>query len=87
MRYCKIFGNETSRNKKVLKYIAIGVDVDHVHLHMMIPPKYVVSMAVETIKNNTRRHLSLKFRFLKESALGQYRDILKRIFRLDSWHK
>jgi len=87
MRCCAIFANETSRNKKVLKYIAIGVDVDHVHLHMMIPPKYAVSMAVETIKNNTRRHLSLKFRFFKESALGQYGDMVKRIFRLDSWHK
>jgi len=47
------------------KYIAIGVDVDHVHLHMVIPPKYAVSMVVETIKKNTSRHLSLKFRFLK----------------------
>ena len=47
------------------KYIAIGIDVDYVHLHMVIPPKYAVSMVVETIKKNTSRHLSLKFRFLK----------------------
>ncbi len=32
------------------KYIAIGVDVDHVDLNMVIPPKYAVSMVVETIK-------------------------------------
>ncbi len=47
------------------KYIAIEVDVDHVHLHMVIPSKYAVSTVVETIKKNTSRHLSLKFRFLK----------------------
>jgi len=46
------------------EYIAIGIDVDHVHLHMIIPPKYSVSKVVETIKKNTSRHLSLKFRFL-----------------------
>jgi putative transposase len=40
------------------EYIAIGMDVDHVHLHMVIPPKYAVSTAVET--------LSKKFRFLKD---------------------
>ena len=48
------------------EYIAIGIDVDHVHLHMVIPPKYAVSMVVETLKKNTSRHLSQKFRFLKK---------------------
>lgn len=48
------------------EYIAIGMDVDHVHLHMVIPPKYAVSTAVETLKKNTSRHLSKKFRFLKD---------------------
>ena len=47
------------------EYIAIGIDVDHIHLHMVIPPKYSVSMVVETIKKNTSRALSLKFRFLE----------------------
>ena len=48
------------------EYIAIGVGIDHVHLHMVIPPKYAVSMVVETLKKNTSRHLSEKFCFLKE---------------------
>ena len=39
---------------------------DHVHLHMVIPPKYAVSMVVETLKKNTSRELNLKFRFLKK---------------------
>ena len=48
------------------EYIAIGIAVDHVHLHMVIPPKYAVSTVVETLKKNTSRHLSLKFRFLAQ---------------------
>ena len=48
------------------EYIAIGIDVDHVHLHMVIPPKYAVSTVVETLKKNTSRELSKKFRFFKQ---------------------
>ena len=46
------------------EYAAIGMEVDHVHLHMVIPPKYAVSVAVETLKKNTSRALSEKFAFL-----------------------
>ena len=46
------------------EYAAIGMEVDHVHLHMVIPPKYAVSFAVETLKKNTSRALSEKFAFL-----------------------
>lgn len=38
--------------------------VDHVHLYMVIPPKYAVSKVVETIKKNTSRHLRKRFEFL-----------------------
>lgn len=48
------------------EYIEIGIDQDHIHLHMVIPPKYAVSMVVETMKKNTSRSLSLKFRFLEQ---------------------
>ena len=39
----------------------IGVAEDHVHIHMIIPPKYSVSKVVETIKKNTSRSLREKF--------------------------
>jgi putative transposase len=48
------------------EYIRIGIDYDHVHLHMVIPPKYSVSDVVETIKKNTSKSLNEKFRFLKK---------------------
>jgi len=46
------------------EYIEIGIGDDHVHIHIIIPPKYAVSMAVETIKKNTSLALRQKFRFL-----------------------
>ena len=34
---------------------AIGMEGGHVYLHRVIPPKYAVSFAVETLKKNTSR--------------------------------
>jgi putative transposase len=48
------------------EYIEIGIKKDHVHLYMIISPKYAVSKVVETIKKNTSRSLSRKFAFLKK---------------------
>ncbi len=42
-------------------YTEIGIDIDHVHLHMIIPPKYSVSQAVNVMKSNTSRTLREKF--------------------------
>lgn len=41
----------------------IGIDKDHVHVHMVIPPKYNVSFALEMIKKNTSRRLQDKLQF------------------------
>ena len=57
--------------KEVHKYYpdweikAVGIDVDHVHIHMVIPPKYSVSYVIETLKKNTSRQMRNKFRFLE----------------------
>ena len=39
----------------------IGTDKDHIHLHMIIPPKYAVSKVVETLKSVSSRQLKEKF--------------------------
>ena len=48
------------------EYLQIAIKPDHVHLYMVIPPKYAVSKVTETIKKNTSRSLSRKFTFLKK---------------------
>jgi len=49
---------------KDLFNIEIGIDCDHIHLHMVVPPKYSVSILVGTIKTNTSKLLGEKFSFL-----------------------
>ena len=64
--YLKIKLQEIRKCYPDWKYIEIGIKKDHVHLYRVIPPKYVVSKVVETIKKNTSRSLSRKFVFLKK---------------------
>ncbi len=48
----------------------IGIEKDHVHVHMFIPPKYSVSFVVETLKKNTSLKLKVRYKFLAK----MYRD-------------
>ncbi len=48
------------------EYVAVGMEPDHIHLHMVIPPRYAVSKVVETLKTNTSRALKERFRFLNK---------------------
>lgn len=45
------------------QFTEIGIDKGHERVHMVIPPKYSASFAVETIKKNTSRRLREKFGF------------------------
>ena len=64
--YLEVKIKETRKYYPDWEYIAIGIQEDHIHLHMVIPPKYAVSMVVETLKKNTSRELSRKFHFLSK---------------------
>ena len=59
--YLRIKFEEVRKFYPDIFYIAIGTDKDHVHLHMIIPPKYSVSKIVNIIKTNTSRALQEKF--------------------------
>ena len=39
----------------------MGIEPDHVHLHMVIPPKYAVTRVVNTVKSVTSKHLKQRF--------------------------
>jgi len=64
--YLKIKLQEIRKYYPDWEYIEIGIKKDHIHLYIIIPPKYAVNKVVETIKNNTSRSLSGKFAFLKK---------------------
>lgn len=64
--WLKLRFQEIRKYKPDLEYIAIGMDKDHVHLHMVIPPKYSVSEIVNQIKVNTSRDMKARFEFLEK---------------------
>jgi putative transposase len=64
--YLKIKLTEVRKYHPDWEYIEIGIAVDHVHIHIVIPPKYSVSRVVEAIKSNTSRALRAKFTYLSE---------------------
>lgn len=64
IEYLKIKLLEIIKHYPDWEYLEIGIDIDHVHLYMLIPPKYAVSKVVEVIKSNTSRALKHKFNFL-----------------------
>ena len=65
-RYLRVKLEEVRKWYPDWEDVAIGIEVDHVHVHMVIPPRYAVSWVVETVKKNTSRALSEKFAFLKQ---------------------
>jgi len=64
--YLKIKLLEIRRYDPDWEYLEIGIDIDHIHLYMLIPHKYAVSKAVEAIKSNTSRAPKQKFTFLQK---------------------
>jgi len=46
----------------------IGIDVDHIHLHMIIPPKYAVSKVVDALKAVTSLKLKQRFPHFLQKA-------------------
>lgn len=68
--WLKLRLQEIRKYKPDLEYIEMGMDKDHVHLYMVIPPKYSVSEIVSQIKSNTSRDMKTKFEFLAKVYWG-----------------
>jgi putative transposase len=53
-----------------LDILEINHDKDHIHLLIVIPPKYSEGQVVRILKSNTSRNLKKKFPFLKDVYWG-----------------
>ncbi len=68
--YLKIKFQEIRKYYPEWEYLEIGIDLDHIHLYMVIPPKYAVIKVVEKIKTDTSKALKIKFAFFEKGILG-----------------
>ena len=68
--WLKIRLQEIRKYRDDVEYIEVGTDKDHIHLHIIIPPKYSVSSVVNLIKSNTSREMKDKFEFLADVYWG-----------------
>ncbi len=69
-QYLKAIFPEIRKFHPDVEVLEIGIDKDHVHLHIVIPPKYAVSGIVRMLKSNTARKLKEKFGFLGKVYWG-----------------
>jgi putative transposase len=69
-QYLRVIFQEIRKFRPGVEYFEIGIDRDHVHLHMVIPPKYAVSEVIRELKANTSRRLRAKFSFLEKVYWG-----------------
>jgi putative transposase len=71
-----IFAYMLERLKQLKDYypeidiLNINHDVDHIHILVVIPPKFSVSQVVRILKSNTSKDLKKKFSFLKDVYWG-----------------
>ena len=49
-----------------IEVVKLNVQVDHVHMVVVIPPKYAVARVVQYIKSRSAKALKAKFPFLKK---------------------
>ena len=69
-QYLRVIFQEIRKFRPEVEFIEIGMERDHVHLHMVIPPRYAVSDIVRMMKSNTAKRLKAKFSFLEKVYWG-----------------
>ena len=62
--------NQVKEHYPELDILEINHDVDHIHMLIVIPPKFSVGQVVRILKSNTSRDLKQKFPFLKKVYWG-----------------
>ena len=63
-KYVRIKLREVQKYYPDWHFTEIGINQDHVQVHLGIPPTYSVSVVVETIQKNTSRALRERCQFL-----------------------
>ena len=69
-RYFEEIMGQVKESLPELRFLTMNHDVDHIHLHLSIPPKIRVSDAVRTIKSISGRLMKKKFEYMRKAYWG-----------------
>ena len=62
----KLFSHMPELNPDI-EVIKVNVQVDHIHMVIVIPPKYAVARVLQYIKSQSAKALKVKFPFLRKA--------------------
>jgi len=62
----KLFSHMPELNPDI-EVVKVNVQVDHVHMVIVIPPKYAVARVLQYIKSHSAKALKAKFPFLRKA--------------------
>jgi len=54
-----------------IEVVKLNVQVDHVHMVIVIPPKYAVARVLQYIKSQSAKALKVKFPFLRKAYFSR----------------
>jgi len=69
-KYIEKLTGEVIAMMEGVELIEINAQVDHVHMVLVIPPRYAVAKVVETIKSRTAKKMRKKFEWLDKVYWG-----------------
>jgi putative transposase len=68
--YFKEVMKQVSDSLPEIRFLTMNHDVDHIHIHLSIPPKMRVSDVVRTLKSISGRLLKKKFEYMRKAYWG-----------------
>ena len=72
-KYCeKVFKGVVSRNYEDVTIEEVNILEDHVHLLLVIPPKYSISAIIGTIKRLSSKQMRQKFEYLRTGRTAMW---------------
>ena len=63
--------------------VSYKVQVDHIYMVMVIPPRYAVSDVIGRLKGKTASRMRKKFDWLQKCLLERERGVVTRVFCFD----
>jgi putative transposase len=69
-KYFEMIMGQVKESLPEIRVLTMNHDIDHIHMHLSIPPKIRVSDGVRTIKSISGRLMKKKFEYMRKAYWG-----------------